>query len=213
MAAWEWTPAMAARLRMQAREHGRQDELIAVTGIPRATLQRIIAGKADPGPERLEKICAAIGISMESILQGGDPIPAGITQVPINDIQVSAGPGRFALDEDARIGVWPFPTDWVATHFGGSSTLRVVRVSGDSQEPELRDGDSVLIDLKETTLRDGMHVVRLDEALMIKRVQLEGSRVRLLSANPNYGDIMVDLTADQERFRVVGRAVWTGKLL
>ncbi|HEU4958977.1 MAG TPA: XRE family transcriptional regulator [Sphingomonas sp.] len=208
-----WTPAAAARLRMAAREAGRQDELVERSGVPRATFQRILAGKTDPGPDRLQRICDAIGESVDYILTGRREGSGNVVEVPINDIQVSAGPGRFALDEDQRIGSWPLPSDWVTEHFGNAANLRFVRVSGDSQEPELRDGDMVLIDLSANKLAEGMHVVGLDDSLLIKRVQIEGARVRLKSANQSYDDIIVDLGADQERFRVVAKAAWTMKAL
>jgi phage repressor protein C with HTH and peptisase S24 domain len=209
----DWTAAAAARLRMAAREAMTQDELVTRSGIPKATLQRILAGTTVPGRERLELICEAIGESVEYILTGRREGGGNVVEVPINDIEVSAGPGRFALDEDLRVGSWPLPSDWIADHFGAASDLRFVRVKGDSQQPELRDGDMVLIDLGTNKLAEGMHVVGLDDALLIKRIQIEGARVRLKSANPNYDDLVVDLAADQERFRVVARAVSTIKML
>lgn len=213
MSDWNWSNAAAVRLRSWVREHATQDAIVEATGIPKATLQRILAGKSDPGEDRLRLICEASGADPAIILKGGDAMADTVVEVPINDIQVSAGPGKLPLDENLQVGRWPFPRDWIETHFGGPEHLRLLPISGDSQEPELRDGDHVLIDLRSNTLKEGMHVVRLDDALMIKRIQLEGARVRLKSANTNYQDIMVDLTADQERFQVVARAVWTAKLL
>lgn len=86
-------------------------------------------------------------------------------------------------------------------------------VSGDSQEPELSDGDMVVVDAGSTKLREGMHVVRLDDDLLIKRIQIEGRTIRLVSNNKAYGDTVIDLQADRERFDIVGKAVWAGKLL
>ncbi|UIJ46914.1 LexA family transcriptional regulator [Sphingomonas cannabina] len=209
---WEWTQAAAARLRMLAREWGKQPDLAEKSGIPIATLQRILAGKSDPGQARLKAIVDVIGTTEDHILKGTDPLAESIVNVPVNDIQVSAGPGRFALDEDQAVGRWPFPREWL-DQFGDPSLLRLVEVKGDSQEPDLRDGDLTLINLGKSTLTDGMHVVRLDDALMIKRIQIEGGQVRLKSANPSYGDIVIDLAADQERFRVVARAEMAVKRL
>lgn len=208
-----WTAAAAARLRMLARELATQDELVERTRIPKATLQRILAGKTPPGDDRFRRIVEALGIEASQVLKGGETSGSTSVEVPIVDIQVSAGPGRYALDEDQAIGSWPFPRDWLASYFGSVESLRIVRVLGDSQEPELRDGDPVLIDLASSILSDGMHVVRLDDALLIKRIQVEGGKVRLKSANPSYDDIIVDLAGDQERFRVVARAVGAVKRL
>lgn len=208
----DWASAHAARLRILAREWGTQAQLAAATDIPIATLQRILGGKADPGPDRLARICDAIGESVDAIMKPG-PAGDGIFEVPIADIRVSAGPGALASDQERRLGGWPFPRDWIEAEFRYPAKLRVVKVSGDSQEPELRDGDNVLIDLSRNQLAEGMHVVRLDDVLMIKRVQLEGARVRLKSANARYDDIIVDLASAADQFAVVGRAVWAGKSL
>lgn len=209
---YRWSPAAAARLRKEAREV-KQADLVVQTGIPIATLQRILKGSTDPGEERLDKIAEALGVSAQLIMFGSEVREDAIVEVPISDIQVSAGPGRFALDEDLKVGTWPLPHAWVTKSFGDKENLRFVRVNGDSQEPELRDGDLVLIDLGQNRLQEGMHVVSLDDALMIKRVQLEGARLRLKSANTRYDDIVLDLAADHDRFRVIAKAEWTIKAI
>lgn len=206
-----WSDAAAARLRMITREWGRQDELVLQTGIPKATLQRILKG-SDPGPDRLARLCAVLDTTPEYILTGGGGDNAAAFSVPLYDVEVAAGHGRVPL-QDAPIGHWPFPRDWIAEHFGEGAKLKMVRVSGDSQEPELRDGDSVMIDSTATRLSAGMHVVRLDDALLIKRLQLEGRIVRLVSNNRAYSDIEVDIAVDADRFEIMGKAVWAGKLL
>jgi phage repressor protein C with HTH and peptisase S24 domain len=99
------------------------------------------------------------------------------------------------------------------SQFGSGASLKLVTVAGDSQEPELGDGDMVMIDTASTRLRDGMHVVRLDDALLIKRVQLQGSTVLLKSANTAYDDIVVDRSIDRDQFEIIGRAVWASRML
>ncbi len=208
----DWSLAAAARLRIRSREWGTQSAFATATDIPIATLQRILAGKADPTPERLQKICEVLEVPVE-VLTGGSSDEAGVFHVPVADIRVSAGPGALASDHERRLGEWPFPRDWIEREFRYPAKLRLVKVSGDSQEPELRDGDSVLVDLSRNQLAEGMHIVRLDDVLMIKRVQLEGARVRLKSANDRYDDIVVDLPSAADTFAVIGRAVWAGKSL
>ena len=203
--------AMAKRLQRAVREHATQDVVAEKSGVPKPTLQRILAGKSDPG-DRLAAIVAAVDTTEEAILLGEQAYADRIVEVPITEIEVSAGPGRFAPEQEGGER-WPLPRDFVEQHFGEDAQLRVVTVRGDSQEPDLRDGDQVVVNLSATTLAEGLHVVRLDEALMLKRVQVEGARVRLLSRNPAYEDIMVDLNADQHRFAIVAKAGWAVKRL
>lgn len=203
-----WSPATSKRLdELRGRSGKSQKRVSEEAGVPIATLQRILTGKSVPDDQKLADILASIGAS-EADLVSEDERP--FVEVKMYDIEVAAGPGRY-LTSEAEIGTWPFPRAWIEQKFGRDADLALLRVSGDSQEPELRDGDSVMIDLN-VKRREGMSVVRLDDALLIKRVQMEGRTVRLGSNNPAYQDIVVDL-ADEGRFEVIGGAVWSAKLL
>ena len=209
------TVEAAARLRTAMRPHKVTLELLAeALGIGRTTAHRMLSGEADT-PERFELfVTTRLGTTVDYILHGEQQPAEGIVEVPIYDVEVAAGSGRVPLGEEP-IGAWPFPRDFIA-RFAGAD-LALVRVAGDSQEPELRDGDMVMIDRAEARLRDGMAVVRLDDRLLIKRVQVQGATVLLRSANSAYADIPVEVFkgagAQDVDFAVVGRAVWAGKLL
>ena len=74
-------------------------------------------------------------------------------------------------------------------------------------EPLLNDGDDILVDRAPRAFRDGIHVVRLGDALMVKRVASAGAgRLSLLSQNLAYPPIEV-ATEDVE---IVGRVMWKG---
>lgn len=60
----------AGRLREAVSSLGTQKEAAAKTGIPYATLQRVLAGKTDVGIKRLELIARAAGFSVDYILRG-----------------------------------------------------------------------------------------------------------------------------------------------
>ena len=74
---------------------------------------------------------------------------------------------------------------------------------GDSMEPTLCEGDSVIVDVSEKTVRrDGMYVIRIGDGLFVKRVQIPPRGLRLLSDNEFYKPI--DTT--EEDIAIVGRA-------
>ena len=74
-------------------------------------------------------------------------------------------------------------------------------------EPLLNDGDEILIDQRTQPFRDGVHVVRLGETLMVKRVAQAGAgRYVLLSQNLAYPP--VEIAASE--VEVIGRVVWKG---
>ena len=60
-------------------------------------------------------------------------------------------------------------------------------VKGDSMEPELHDGDRVLVREQETLDRECYAVVRIDgEDGVVKKVRIDRDRITLTSVNPYY---------------------------
>ncbi len=81
----------------------------------------------------------------------------------------------------------------------------VLRVQGDSMiDEQIRDGDFVIIEARESA-RDGETVVALVDGtdVTLKRLQLDGSRVRLEPANPAMKPILLPA----EKVRIQGVAV------
>lgn len=135
--------------------------------------------------------------------------PRGLAQwvdIPRLALGASAGPG--ALGEDAgAAGRLRFSQTWLRTLGLDPAQLSVIEVTGDSMEPALSDGDEILVERGQGAWRDGIHVIRIDDVLLVKRLQMaSGARVRVISDNPAYpttehaaGDVTV-----------IGRVVWKG---
>jgi len=120
------------------------------------------------------------------------------------NIDVSAGPGAVTAQEEP-FDAFRFSRKWLAEHGLEGAKLSAIRVIGDSMEPLLREGDEVLVDQRDQPFRDGIHVVRLDDTLLVKRVASQGGgRFSLLSQNLAYPPISVN--ADE--FDLIGRVVW-----
>jgi phage repressor protein C with HTH and peptisase S24 domain len=130
-------------------------------------------------------------------------------EVPRLALDASAGPGALAGEEQA-IGSFRFAARWLRAQGLDPARLSAIAVAGDSMEPTLRDGDEILVDRGARPLRDGIHVVRVGEALMVKRLDTaRPGRIALLSDNPAYRP--VELAPDQ--LEVIGRVVWkSGRL-
>ncbi|MCL9981628.1 MAG: S24 family peptidase [Erythrobacter sp.] len=126
--------------------------------------------------------------------------------VPRLDLGASAGPGAIAGGEGA-FDTFRFSRRWLAEQGLESARLSAIRVEGDSMEPLLNDGDEILVDRSARPFRDGIHVVRLGETLMVKRVASAGAgRMALLSQNLAYPP--VEVAADE--VAIIGRVVWKG---
>ena len=129
--------------------------------------------------------------------------------IPRLAAEASAGAGAFAAADDA-VGALRFSARWLRGQGFDPAMLSAILVAGDSMEPLLRDGDEILVDRTPRPLRDGIHVVRAGETLLVKRVQagLPG-RLVLESENPAYRPIELDPREAQ----IVGRVVWkSGRL-
>jgi phage repressor protein C with HTH and peptisase S24 domain len=138
------------------------------------------------------------------------PKPRGDwVDVPRLPLGASAGGGALALEE-APIGAFRFGARWLREQGLDPAMLSAIRVEGDSMEGTLRDGDEILVDRTPRPWRDGIHVVRTGDVLLVKRLDLgRPGVVALVSDNPAYR--LIELAPDE--VEVIGRVVWkSGRL-
>lgn len=129
--------------------------------------------------------------------------------VPRLPLGASAGPGLLP-GEELPIGAFRFSARWLREQGLDPAQLSAIKVEGDSMEATLRDGDEILVDRSPRNWRDGIHVVRSGDALMVKRLDLaRPGLVALVSDNPAYRTIELR----PEEVEVIGRVVWkSGRL-
>jgi putative repressor protein len=95
-----------------------------------------------------------------------------------------------------------------------TKNLSVISVKGDSMEGVLNDGDTILINRSETTPRDGLYVLRINENLLVKRLQvIPGGIVNVISANEAYPAFEIDLNKMTEDVAIIGRVEWFGRII
>jgi len=127
-------------------------------------------------------------------------------EVPRLPLEASAGPGAVSAEE-VPFDAFRFSRRWLREQGLEPAMLSSIRVMGDSMDPLLRDGDEILVDRTPRPFREGVHVVRLGEALHVKLLQaVPPERLRLISKNDAYEPVDVAM-ADVD---VVGRVVWKG---
>jgi len=161
------------------------------------------------------RLAAYFGISEQRLgAPAAPPRNADLVVVPRLDVGASAGPGAFAEDERAR-NLLGFDKTWLRTlTHGDVDKLSMIRVEGDSMVPTLADGDEILVDGSDAggRIRDGIYVLRMDDALVVKRLAVNpvARRLSVKSDNPAYPSwpdcafSAVDL---------VGRVIWVGRQL
>src|SRR5690606_5311422 len=127
-------------------------------------------------------------------------------EVPRLPLEASAGPGAMSAEE-VPFDAFRFSRRWLREQGLDPTMLSSIRVMGDSMDPLLRDGDEILVDRTPRAFREGVHVVRLGEALHVKLLQaVPPDGMRLISKNAAYEPVEVAMT-DVD---VVGRVVWKG---
>ena len=174
-------------------------------------------------PRRLEehdrhKLAAFFGVSESELGAPDFRIEAAIAaagsrrstvawiDVPRLPLGASAGPGTFPAEE-APVGQLRFSRRWMLQQGFEPAVLTVIAVEGDSMEPTLHDGDEILVDRTPRPLRAGIHVVRIDGVLLVKRLEPSAAgHVRVISDNSAYGR----REYPQAEVEVIGRVVWKG---
>lgn len=164
--------------------------------------------------EERRKLARYFSVS-EAVLGGppeSDRAATGLLSVKRHPVRVSAGPGALVTEELGK-PYFGFDEQWLkALTASQPSKLSIVRVEGDSMAPTLNSGDDILVDLGDSAerLRDGIYVLRIDDALVVKRLALDpmGERVTVQSDNPAYSD-WPDWRLDD--LRPIGRVIWAGR--
>lgn len=202
------------------------DRLIVENGDDYAGLSKLIGRNAAyvqqfikrGTPKRLpeaERGILARYFGVDERVLGGFASPAGkagLRLIPKLAVGASAGPGAMN-DGEALAGKIGFDEKWLRKLGLDPKQLSLIRVEGDSMLPTLADGDDIMVDRAAATtpVRDGIHVIRMDDVLMVKRLSRgPAGHLSVLSDNPAYPG-----WADVEgaTVAVIGRVVWAGRRL
>lgn len=207
----------------------RLDQLIRERGEDYAGLSRLLGRNAAyvqqyikrGTPRRLaeeDRRLLARYFGVDEALLGGPAgvfADSGLVSIARLDVHASAGPGAIEAEEK-RLGRMGFDGAWLrrlGLSGGGPNRLSVIRVDGDSMSPTLSDGDEILVDREDGAgrLRDGIYVLRVEEALVVKRLAVgPGGRLSVRSDNqayPGWPEV------EAGSVDVIGRVVWVGRRL
>lgn len=129
----------------------------------------------------------------------------------VRKVKARLGAGSSLVTDDGTEGYFAFRNDFLRA-LGMKAKPVLFGVVGDSMEPTLRHGDTVLVDESDKEIQSGLlYGVGVGEELHIKRVfkQPDGT-ILLKSDNPNFPSWEVP---KDERPRIIGRARWVGRML
>lgn len=153
--------------------------------------------------EKTRRLLASFFGVDDSVL-GGER-RAELIAVPRIDAEAAAGPGRL-VEDDRVIGEERIDPR-IAMRLGVSpAALTMIVARGSSMEPVIHDGDALFVDTadRRVSSRPGLFVLRLEGALLVKRVARIGFDLHIASDNPAASAI-APVRAD--RADIIGRVV------
>lgn len=182
----------------------------------------------EPKLADLEHIAKALGLTLQELMFGTDTdspsnlgrvvewekqdelAEEGYVFIPRYDLNLSAGCGTIAwvIHEEDPLA---FRSRYMQAKGYNPDNLKALYVRGDSMEPYLQDRDTVMIDISDTTPKDGeVYAVCYDDEWYIKRLfKVPGGGLLLQSDNPRHKDMEVS-PERIEVVRIFGRVIWRG---
>ncbi len=191
-----------------------------VAGVTPEHLASYIAGRAKPPFELVARLAQARGASLDWIARGEGTRERGVSGtegfaiLPVFEADASSGHGRYATDEEPRDQV-AFSRAWLnAAIRSPEDKLRVVFNRGAANEPDLKDGDAMLVDTGfDRIVDDAFYVFERDERLLTRLTEMfVDGRIALKTRKAEYGAQILS-REEAGQLRVFGRVRWRGGLL
>lgn len=185
-------------------------------------LKWLMTGEGEPFPNQ-NKAGSAASTSSLKTKESDNPIVLDTLGNPVNldefvfipryDINASAGNG-FPIYTENPLFCMAFRRYWIENYVTTQiEKLSVITVKGDSMEGVLNHGDNILVNHADTNPRDGLYVLRINNDLIVKRVQALPGRLLVKSANPEYEPFEINLNHEQQDVAIIGRVEWFGRTI
>ena len=202
--------------------------------ISKESISKYRRSERTPNPQTISAIAKALNISEQDLfdpskkidilkdilkkpskealdlLKAQYPVISETIEVPLLNHQVSAGTGLEVFDTEVvdtliidKEKLLPgIPPD----------RIEGLQVKGNSMEPYVKDGDYVIIYrfnyMEPIEKIDDVYVINYDNQLMVKQIQfVGGSKIRIVSINPSYPPIDLDMDDSQVPFGIIGRVI------
>ncbi len=128
-------------------------------------------------------------------------------KIPKVAARLAAGSGSFECDP-AITEELSFQTRWLARK-GAANHMVAMEVFGQSMEPVIREGDTVLIDQSQKQIIAGaIYAVGVDDTILVKRLEKHPDQLVLCSDNPDYEPIFLHRD-ETEKVRILGKVIWS----
>lgn len=183
-----------------------QEWLCNETGIDLQALRNRIYKERFPTIQETLKILSVFGTTAEEFFginseKLSSVINKDVLLIPVMDQVFSAGHGQFVPENDVVKEYIAVPND--LKKYGKS--LAASKVRGDSMEPTLYDGDTIICDNNGYDGTDGIYTILYKGSGFVKRLQSTGDGVKIISDNQLYEPMFASEGNDGDNFEVIGK--------
>ncbi|MDF1591813.1 MAG: S24 family peptidase [Desulfobacterales bacterium] len=194
-----------------------QTELASALNINRSAITQ--ARKKDSIPDKwILQLYRSFGLNPDWIETGNGPIFHKKTDsesiyknIPKVKARLCAGGGSFEVGSEIE-GYYAFRKDWLGTK-GAVNKMVLMDIFGNSMEPEMKDGDTILIDESQRDVLAGaIYAVGVDDTIMVKRLEKHPNKLVLLSDNKDYSPIYLQ-GSEINSVRIIGKVIWVSREL
>lgn len=217
---------------------GRQVALAKAMGISQKGVRKWLEGEGFPSTKRIQALAELLGVSFGWLISGKGSMqveaqtqtttaPTGARQIVTWEtpddlppdqyvlverrrVKTSAGEGALVFEEEQGPPL-AFATRWIKREQLQHRNLVIVEATGDSMEPGIQDGDSLLVDLGQTDVVDGrVYVIRYRDELRVKRLftRYDGALILRSDNHSKYPDEPIPPEHLDGQVEVIGRVVW-----
>ena len=209
-------------------------DIAAAIGMSKPAINHYLNDRRQMAFDHLVTLADIFGVTTDYLLTGNTAPPpnwidedelvrdqvAGVNGVPLsedhyalvrlNRAHFSAGPGHIP-PEELHYGSLAFNRSWLKREGINPAAASLVRVKGDSMEPTLHDGSTVLVDhqRRDPAVRRGIYALRIGEEVFVKRLEKVGELLVITSDNPTHSSRALG-GRDLADVEVIGRVVWQG---
>jgi phage repressor protein C with HTH and peptisase S24 domain len=215
----------------------KQSDIVRYTGASKGTVNQWVAGKIEPSKKYDKKLAKFLNTTVDFINLGVVDVPVNYdppseylghidswdSSTPLDDdeaelpffieVELAAGIGS-ELTQENKGAKLRFSKSTLKKCNVEPGSAACVKVSGDSMEPRLYDGDVVGVNFADKRIVDGKtYAINHDGLLRIKRLYLmPGGALRINSFNVENHQDEILKSEDRGLVSVVGRVFWSSAI-
>ena len=198
----------ALRNYVNERHDGNVSRAAKALGMKTNILYQWLAGTRSPSLTSLGPVFDAMGITLD--LPGVESYDFDY----IPKVAAKAGAGSSLETSGETIGLYAFRKDYITAHGIHPKSSILLDVVGDSMEPLLKDGDTIVVDQSDKEVRDGKtYLVAYGEELRVKHILKMPRGLILRSENQRYADVLIEPEELGTYAIIHGRVRWFGRMM